>query len=69
MYCIISKTTKGNIMNKRIGKVNNKVIKLLNLNYESEMPIYIGDNNIEHMKNKHLEDYNKYRNTNIRHNK
>lgn len=56
-------------MNKRIGKVNNKVIKLLNLNYESEIPIYIGDNNIEHMKNKHLEDYNKYRNKNIRHNK
>lgn len=56
-------------MNKRIGKVNSKVIKLLNLNYKSELPIYIGNNNIEHIKNKHLEDYNKYRNKNIRHNK
>ncbi|MCI8361616.1 MAG: hypothetical protein HFJ41_00365 [Clostridia bacterium] len=56
-------------MNKIIGKVNNKVIKLLNLNYKSEIPRYIADNNIENMKNKHLEDYNKYWNKNIKHNK
>lgn len=48
-------------MNKQIGKVTKKVIKLLELDYKNEIPIYIGDNNIEHMKREHLNDYNKYR--------
>ena len=47
-------------MNKQIGKVNDRVIKLLNLNYKDELPIILGDSNIEHMKRQHLEDYNKY---------
>ena len=47
-------------MNKQIGKVNKKVIKLLELEYEEELPILLGDSNIEHMKRQHLEDYNKY---------
>ena len=38
-------------MNKQIGKLNQKVIELLNLKYESEIPIILGDSNIEHMKN------------------
>ena len=47
-------------MNKQIGKVNKKVIKLLNLDYKEELPIILGDANIEHMKRQHLKDYNKY---------
>lgn len=47
-------------MNRTIGKVNNKVIKLLGLNYKKELPIILGDTNIEHMKRQHEEDYNKY---------
>ena len=47
-------------MNKVIGVVNMKVIKLLDLEYSKEIPIILGDTNIEHMKNKHPEDYKKY---------
>ena len=50
-------------MNKLVGKIDRKVIKLLELGYEKEIPIYIGEDNIKHMKNKHLEDFNKYRKT------
>ena len=37
-------------MNKQIGMVNYKVIELLDLNYKEELPIFLGDSNIEHMK-------------------
>lgn len=47
-------------MNKQIGKVNKKVIKLLELEYEEELPILLGDSNVEHMKRQHFEDYKKY---------
>lgn len=47
-------------MNKQIGKVNKKVIELLGLDYEEELPIILGDTNIEHMKRQHLKDYEKY---------
>lgn len=47
-------------MNKQIGKLQGKVIKLLNLDYEEGIPIILGDANIEHMKRQHLEDYIKY---------
>ena len=47
-------------MNRQIAKLNFKVIKLLNLKYMNEIPIFIGDTNIKHMKNKHLEDYKNY---------
>lgn len=46
-------------MNKKIGKLSRKVIELLDLDYE-EMPIMIGDTNIQHMMNKHYNDYMKY---------
>lgn len=49
-------------MNKEIGKLNKKVIDILNLDYEEELPIIIGDTNIEHMKRQHLEDFKKYGN-------
>lgn len=47
-------------MNKQIGKVSKRVIELLDLKYNEELPIILGDTNIEHMKKEHLEAYNKY---------
>lgn len=47
-------------MNKQIGKITSKVIKILGLNYENEAPIYIGRNNIIHMQKEHPEDFKKY---------
>ena len=43
-------------MNRQVGKVTKRVIELLELEYENEMPIILGDSNIEHMKRQHLED-------------
>ena len=47
-------------MNKQIGKITNKIIKILQLNYNKEQPIFIGEANIKHMQDKHPEDYKKY---------
>lgn len=47
-------------MRKQIGKVNKKVIKILNLDYKEELPIILGETNIEHMKSQHPKDYEKY---------
>ena len=47
-------------MNKKIGKLNKKVIQLLNLKYNEELPILLGDSNINHMQRQHQEDYEKY---------
>lgn len=48
-------------MNRQIGIVNKQVIKLLNLELYEEIPIYVGDNNIEHMKKEHYGDFERYR--------
>lgn len=48
-------------MNKQIGKVNKRVIELLKLGYKEELPIIMGETNIEHMKRRHPEDYEKYK--------
>lgn len=47
-------------MNRQIGKISKRVIELLDLEYKEEMPILIGETNIEHMKKQHPEDYEKY---------
>ena len=47
-------------MNKQVGTVTEKVIQLLDLEYEEELPIILGNSNIEHMKRQHFEDYIKY---------
>lgn len=49
-------------MNKQIGKVDKKVIDILGLNYDKEFPIFIGENNIKHIQEKHYEDYIRYGN-------
>ena len=47
-------------MNKQIGKISKKIIKILGLQYDKEEPIFIGDANIKHMKQEHPEDFKKY---------
>lgn len=47
-------------MNKQVGKVTNKIIKILGLDYKKEEPIFIGEANINHMKEEHKEDFEKY---------
>lgn len=39
-------------MNKQIGKINRKVIEILGLEYDKELPIMLGDTNIEHILKK-----------------
>lgn len=48
-------------MNRQIGKITKKVIKTLGLNDKEEKPIFIGEANIKHMKEKHFEDFEKYK--------
>lgn len=47
-------------MNKQIGKISKKVIEILGLNYEEEKPIFIGEANLNHMKEEHPVDFKKY---------
>lgn len=47
-------------MNKQIGKITTKISKILDLGYKEELPIFIGEANIKHMKEEHPEDYKKY---------
>jgi len=47
-------------MNKQIGKVTNKIIEVLGLDYNEEKPIFIGEANLLHMKEEHPKDFEKY---------
>ena len=47
-------------MNKKIGKITNRVIDILKLNYKEEKPIFIGPANINHIREEHPNDYKKY---------
>lgn len=47
-------------MNKQVGKITNKIIKILDLNYNKEEPIFIGETNITHIKTKHPDSFKKY---------
>lgn len=47
-------------MNRQIGKVTKKIIKILGLEYEQEQLIFIGEANINHMKEEHPDDFKKY---------
>lgn len=57
---ILNKQTRNDKVNKQIGKVTKRIIKILNLNYEEEQPIFIGIENIKHMKEEHPKDFKKY---------
>ena len=49
-------------MNYEIGKITKEVIQILGLNYKEELPIFIGDSNINHIKERHQEDFERYGN-------
>ena len=43
-----------------IGYISPSVIKTLNLAIAPNTPVYIGESNIEHIKNRHPYEYDKY---------
>lgn len=45
---------------EQVGKLTDRVIKLLGLNIPIDTPIFIGQSNIDHMRNSHPADYAKY---------
>lgn len=45
---------------KQIGCFSQEVIDLLNLDIDAGTPIYIGASNIEHIKSRHLYEYEQY---------
>lgn len=45
---------------QKVGTFSQEVITLLGLNMTAEMPIYIGKSNVEHIKNRHPYEYEKY---------
>ena len=45
---------------KQIGCFRQNVINLLNLNIKAETPIFIGESNMEHIKNRHPYEYEQY---------
>ena len=49
-------------MNYEIGKITKEIIKILKLNYKNELPIFIGESNIRHIKERHPNDFEKYGN-------
>lgn len=45
---------------KTVGYFSKEIIDLLNLDIETNTPILIGESNIEHIKNRHPYEYDKY---------
>lgn len=43
-----------------VGYISQSVIKRLNLEIEPNTPVFIGESNIEHIKNRHPYEYDKY---------
>lgn len=44
----------------KVGEINEIVIQILNLSLDPDTPIFLGETNLEHMKNEHPEDFEKY---------
>ena len=44
----------------KIGEFSSEVIKTLNLDIPAGTAIYIGESNIEHMRNRHKKEFDKY---------
>lgn len=53
-------TGKEIVMAKEVAVITAEVIKTLSLSCPINTPIYIGESNINHMKDKHLDAYQKY---------
>ena len=49
----------SNIKAGEVGKITEKVINLLNLHINPDIPIFLGDTNIAHMKANHPSDFGK----------
>ncbi len=47
-------------MNKLIGVITKDVFRVLKLDKSHKKEIFIGDSNIEHIKHKHLGDFERY---------
>ena len=45
---------------RTIGYFTEAIIDLLSLDLDANTPIYIGDTNIEHIKKRHIYEYDKY---------
>jgi hypothetical protein len=45
---------------EQVGKIDEIVINTLNLSVEKDTPIFIGEQNIQHIIEQHPEDYEKY---------
>lgn len=45
---------------KLIGYISKDVIKTLGLNISPDTPVFIGESNIEHIKNRHPYEFDKY---------
>jgi len=48
------------MINPKLGEISEEIASLLELDCASGAEIYIGRANIDHMKNRHKEDYAKY---------
>lgn len=47
-------------MKKKVGHISTKIAKVLELDIHGNPDIFIGETNIQHIKNKHPEDFKKY---------
>ena len=45
---------------KPIAYISQQIIDVLNLNLPTNTPVYIGEGNIEHIKNRHPYEFDKY---------
>ena len=45
---------------EQVGKISEQVINLLGLNIPIDTPIFLGQSNIDHMRNSHPTEYSKY---------
>lgn len=54
------KNTETKVDSLQIGYISQDIIDLLELDVAAGTPIYIGESNIEHIKNRHPYEYQKY---------
>ncbi|MDR4144987.1 PBECR3 domain-containing polyvalent protein [Bacillus paranthracis] len=45
---------------EKIGEINDVVSNILKLPFKTDIPIILGESNLEHMKKQHPEDFEKY---------
>lgn len=43
-----------------IGKINEIVIQMLNLSLDPDTPVFMGETNLQHMRDEHPDDFLKY---------